>query len=405
MRRILSFTVFITLTFTIYAYSSPEITVFTIPNCSKCAYVINYLKKNNIKYTESTSSDPAHGQKLWEALKATGKYNGGTVYGPTVIINGKTYFNIENLESFTASIPSLISGKNSTADNSQAQNNTDADSQFIKSITERHNYYRQNHNAQPLKWNPAIQKFAQAWADKIAAEDRMYHRQPNKYGENIYWQSGGNLNGSSPVDNWYSEIKNYNYNNPGFSMTTGHFTQVVWAGSTEFGCGKASSRNGGTYIVCNYNPPGNYQGMFPKNVLPLKSSGGKSENTNSNTDGSKLQTITFSDGTKYTGQIKNGKMDGQGTLTYPNGTIYVGMMKDGKMHGKGIKTFSNGDTYNGEWKNNLKDGFGTYKWVSGSWYQGYYKNDKYNGEGTLTIAGKTVTQQKGKFKDGKFIGK
>jgi len=49
----------------------------------------------------------------------------------------------------------------------------------------------------------------------------------------------------------------------------GHFTQVVWKGSTELGIGKASGRNGGTFVVANYNPPGNFGGQYNQNVFPL----------------------------------------------------------------------------------------------------------------------------------------
>lgn len=380
MKRILSIAVWLILLSYVYSYSAAQVTVFTIPGCGKCAYVINYLKNHNISYIENTSSDPDHGKKLWEVLKSAGKYNGGTVYGPTVVINGKVYFNIENLESFTASIPSLISGENSSLTQNQNQDIKDSDPQFIKSITERHNYHRENHGVAALKWNTVIQKYAQSWADKIASEDKMYHRQPNNYGENIYWKSGGDLSGAEPVDAWYSEIKSYNYNNPGFSMATGHFTQVVWAGSSELGCGKARSKRGGTYIVCNYNPPGNYQGMFPGNVLPLKSAGGGAGNTDSN---------------------NGANTAGQKTIKYSNGSVYTGIVKNGRLNGRGIMKYSNGDVYEGEWKDGNKDGYGTYKWKSGSWYQGYYKNNKYNGKGTLYANGK---QQKGNFKDGKFIG-
>ena len=33
---------------------------------------------------------------------------------------------------------------------------------------------------------------------------------------------GADITGS--VNMWYNEVKNYNFNNPGFTMNTGHFT-------------------------------------------------------------------------------------------------------------------------------------------------------------------------------------
>ena len=53
-------------------------------------------------------------------------------------------------------------------------------------------------------------------------------------------------------------------------MGTGHFTQVVWKGSTELGIGKATGKKGTmycTYIVGRYRPAGNFQGKFKENVL------------------------------------------------------------------------------------------------------------------------------------------
>jgi hypothetical protein len=52
-----------------------------------------------------------------------------------------------------------------------------------------------------------------------------------------------------------------------FSMNTGHFTQLVWRSSARLGCG-ASVCRGLQIWVCNYDPPGNVQGNFPRNVLP-----------------------------------------------------------------------------------------------------------------------------------------
>jgi len=54
-------------------------------------------------------------------------------------------------------------------------------------------------------------------------------------------------------------------------MKTGHFTQVVWDGSTELGIARAQGMKDGwytTYVVARYGPPGNMQGDFPDNVKP-----------------------------------------------------------------------------------------------------------------------------------------
>ena len=48
-------------------------------------------------------------------------------------------------------------------------------------------------------------------------------------------------------------------------MGTGHFTQVVWKGSTVLGIGIAE-KGGCVYMVGRYKPPGNYQGAFAENV-------------------------------------------------------------------------------------------------------------------------------------------
>jgi uncharacterized protein YkwD len=145
---------------------------------------------------------------------------------------------------------------------------------FNTDILAQHNKLRQVHQATALKWNSTIAAVAQEWATKLAKENKMYHRSPNSYGENIYMTSGKDVGGVDPVQAWYDEIKVYNYKAPGFSSATGHFTQVVWVGSTELGCGKATS-TGGTYVVCNYNPPGNFTnaGQFQANVLTAGTAG------------------------------------------------------------------------------------------------------------------------------------
>lgn len=72
------------------------------------------------------------------------------------------------------------------------------------------------------------------------------------------------------IDAWYNEVSDYDYNR-GTSKNgkvTGHFTQVVWKGTTEIGCGSTYCANlGGTYYVCDYKAPGNYYGEYTANVF------------------------------------------------------------------------------------------------------------------------------------------
>jgi hypothetical protein len=37
----------------------------------------------------------------------------------------------------------------------------------------------------------------------------------------------------SAVDAWYNEVQSYNFNSPGWSGATGHFTQLVWKDTTK----------------------------------------------------------------------------------------------------------------------------------------------------------------------------
>lgn len=87
-------------------------------------------------------------------------------------------------------------------------------------------------------------------------------------GQNIAYKSGAEYKGQEVVDNWYSEERNYDYNNPGFRSNTGHFTQLVWKSTTHVGVGRAV--NGSTtFVVANYTPAGNVTnaGQFEQNVL------------------------------------------------------------------------------------------------------------------------------------------
>ncbi|KAB2636099.1 pathogenesis-related leaf protein 4-like [Pyrus ussuriensis x Pyrus communis] len=84
------------------------------------------------------------------------------------------------------------------------------------------------------------------------------------YSENIA-KGTGDLSGTAAVNLFVSEKADYNYNSNtcAAGKMCGHYTQVVWRSSTRLGCAKVRCNNEGTFIGCNYDPPGNYAGQRP----------------------------------------------------------------------------------------------------------------------------------------------
>ena len=60
--------------------------------------------------------------------------------------------------------------------------------------------------------------------------------------------------------------------------------------------------------------------------------------------------MTYPDGRKFVGDLKDGEPIGLGTYTWSNGDEYVGKFKDGKKHGQGTYIKPEGRKYVGEWK-------------------------------------------------------
>lgn len=132
----------------------------------------------------------------------------------------------------------------------------------MQQVLSAHNNHRDRHCVPALTWSPALAAQAQAWANQC-----NFVHSSSGYGENLWMGTAGYYSPTQVVDSWYAEIANYQYSQPGFSGSTGHFTQIFWKSSTQLGCGRATCQ-GNDLWVCNYAPPGNYQGQFPQNVLP-----------------------------------------------------------------------------------------------------------------------------------------
>ncbi|XP_019584650.1 Golgi-associated plant pathogenesis-related protein 1 isoform X1 [Rhinolophus sinicus] len=149
-----------------------------------------------------------------------------------------------------------------------------ASKQFNNEVLKAHNEYRQQHGVPPLKLCKKLNQEAQQYSEALASTRILKHSPESsrgQCGENLAWASYDQT-GKEVADRWYSEIKNYNFQQPGFTSGTGHFTAMVWKNTKKMGVGKASASDGSSFVVARYFPAGNVvnQGFFEENVLPPK---------------------------------------------------------------------------------------------------------------------------------------
>ena len=148
----------------------------------------------------------------------------------------------------------------------------------------------------------------------------------------------------------------------------------------------------------NWNLKGAKEAILKAQKLCLEYKG-----TKINITESKQITITFDSGSTYAGEVKDGKMDGQGTFTTLNGYKYVGEWKDGKKNGQGTSTYSDGQKYVGNYKDDKHNGQGTITYLDGTKYVGEWKDGKKNGQGIAIYPG-SGGRYVGEWKDDKRHG-
>ncbi|OAG10879.1 PR-1-like protein [Paraphaeosphaeria sporulosa] len=147
-----------------------------------------------------------------------------------------------------------------------------------------HNRARANHGASNLEWSSDCESAAST----AAAYCDFTHHVVDGQGQNLFTVSGDAYNATAGItESWYkAEADIYGAFDATPNMDTfhewGHLTQVLWKKTTHVGCvtidcgskmtinGKSSTLN--LYTVCNYSPPGNYEGEYAANVAaPINS--------------------------------------------------------------------------------------------------------------------------------------
>lgn len=92
---------------------------------------------------------------------------------------------------------------------------------------------------------------------------------------------------------------------------------------------------------------------------------------------------TWSGGSYYEGEWKDGKPEGLGTKVWGENEFYEGEWKNGKMH-FGVYKWPDGAYYEGQWREGLHEGYGVYRWADGNKYEGFWRGGHRDGYGVRT---------------------
>ncbi|PYI08686.1 PR-1-like protein [Aspergillus sclerotiicarbonarius CBS 121057] len=155
-----------------------------------------------------------------------------------------------------------------------------ATSAYQSAVLYNHNVHRSNHSASSLTWSADLETSAYALAAKCVYEHDT-SIDGGGYGQNIGYGVSADDIGVMITNLMYNDEMGYYtdlYGEADPDMTYfdewGHFSQIVWAATTEVGCATVTCSSLGNvdasealpFTVCNYSPAGNYEGEYGTNV-------------------------------------------------------------------------------------------------------------------------------------------
>lgn len=125
---------------------------------------------------------------------------------------------------------------------------------------------------------------------------------------------------------------------------------------------EARAKRRGLWAKSNPVPPWEFRHRLREEIRYSEQSESKGEPKPPEFPGeSSLREINYSDGSKYTGNIVNGRIHGLGIYIWPSGAKYIGEFKDNMKHGRGIYVWPNGDKYVGDYREDRASGGWLYK--------------------------------------------
>ena len=143
---------------------------------------------------------------------------------------------------------------------------------FSTRLLDAQNRARAEVGSRPMQWNADLARDAKVWADHLAVTGRFEHSpdQPGvaPQGENLWAGTPGAFQPEAMVKLWHDEKIDYkpgvfpNNSRSGDLENVGHYTQLIWAATTQVGCSMTRGLNEDV-LVCRYSSPGNVMGQRP----------------------------------------------------------------------------------------------------------------------------------------------
>lgn len=98
-----------------------------------------------------------------------------------------------------------------------------------------HNAARAAVGVAPLSWSSDLESYALGYAQSQVNQCLPLQHSHGPYGENLFWGSGKEWTPEEAVTAWTDEVEDYDYetNSCTAGKMCGHYTQVVWANTTQ----------------------------------------------------------------------------------------------------------------------------------------------------------------------------
>lgn len=136
-------------------------------------------------------------------------------------------------------------------------------------LLEAHNVERRRLGVPELIWSDNLADDARVWA-RYLSDSGAFDHDPNRdhQGENLWAGGGRPYSPEEMVGLWIAERADYqpgvfpNVSRTGNWADVGHYTQLIWRGTTHLGCAVEGDTDR-SVLVCRYGPSGNVLGSRP----------------------------------------------------------------------------------------------------------------------------------------------